>query len=274
MIHIGVLGEQLSHSLSPDINRYLMKEEQIQGSYHVLEIEKEHVARVPDIMRILNIRGLNVTIPYKETLMEYVDEVSLPAKEIGALNTIYLKDGRTYGYNTDYTGILGMFSKGGISLAGKEVLILGNGGAARAVIVALHHAQAAKVTVAGRRKEVLEALNRKFPFIETVTYNRIEGGDIIINATPVGMYPKTGVSIVGREVLKRFAVAADLVYNPLETEFLRLAKAEGLQVITGLRMLIDQAVGSHEIWFNRKIKTSISDDLHERLLPSVAAAQD
>lgn len=271
MIHIGVLGEQLSHSLSPDIHRYLMREEQLPCSYHVLEMEKENIPKVPELMKMLNIRGLNVTIPYKETMMEYVDEVSPPAKEIGALNTICLKDGRTYGYNTDYIGILRMFRQSRISLKGKRVLILGNGGAARAAAVAVHHAGAAKITVAGRRKDALDELRTQFPFIETVTYDAIGRGDIIINTTPVGMYPKVGVSAVGKEVLRRFRVAADIVYNPLETEFLRLAKEEGLQVVTGLRMLIDQAIGSHEIWFGHQMKAEVSDALHRQLAATVKA---
>lgn len=265
MIHLGVLGERLSHSLSPDINQYLMKEEQIQGSYHVLEMEKQDVPKVPELMRMLNIRGLNVTIPYKEDMMKYVDVISPPARQIGALNTICLKDGKTYGYNTDYIGILRMFRQKGVSLKGKDVVILGNGGASRAVIVAIHDAGAKSVTVAGRRQEALEELKKNFPYIETVPYEHISGGDIIINTTPVGMYPKTGVSVVGKEIIQRFQVAADIVYNPLETEFLKLAKEEGLQIVTGLRMLIDQAIGSHEIWFGHEIKKDISEEIHEKL---------
>lgn len=265
MIHLGVLGERLSHSLSPDINQYLMKEEQIQGSYHVLEMEKQDVPKVPELMRMLNIRGLNVTIPYKEDMMKYVDEISNPAREIGALNTICLKDGKTYGYNTDYIGILRMFRQNGVELQDKEVQILGNGGAARAVIVAFHDAGAKKITVAGRRKGALQELQTDFPYIQTVSYEEIGRGDIIVNTTPVGMYPKTGVSVVGKEVIQKFHVAADIVYNPLETEFLKIAKEEGLQIVTGLRMLIDQAIGSHEIWFGHEIKKDISEEIHKKL---------
>lgn len=271
MLHLGVLGERLGHSLSPDISRCLMEQKKISGSYHVMEVEKKDISKVIEVMKMLQIRGLNVTIPYKEIMMDYVDEVSGPAKEIGALNTICLKNGKTYGYNTDYSGVLRMLSGGGIELSGKRVTILGNGGAARAVIVAVRDGGADKITVVGRHPEALEKICLQFPFLETASYQNIPEGDLMINTTPVGMYPYVQESPVERKDFSGYQAAADIVYNPLRTMFLKLAEEEGLKTVSGLSMLVDQAVSSHEIWLEQPFDHELEEEIEETMAKKVAA---
>ena len=129
---------------------------------------------------------------------------------------------------------------------------------------------ASNITVAARNHEATQYLEDLFPYIHTCRLDQVPAGDILINTTPVGMYPKTDVSPVGSDVLSRFSVAADIVYNPLFTKFLRLARGQGLQTVTGLMMLVDQAIASEEIWLDKSLDygmgTKIHDDLAQRFL--------
>lgn len=265
ILHFGVLGESLPHTLSPEIHAYLLAQQQISGTYEKYEMNREALAGLFSWMDTQQITGLNVTIPYKEVLYRMVDVLDDAAKEIGAVNTIWRKDGISYGYNTDYIGVTSMFEKAGVDLAGKDIVILGSGGACRALIYGFHQKGAKTITVSARNESAKCALKKSFPYIALGRLDDIPAGDILINTTPVGMYPNMGVSPVGTEVLTRFQIAADIVYNPLVTEFLRLARENGLQIVTGLMMLVDQAIGSEEIWLQKKLDYHMGDDIHDEL---------
>lgn len=265
ILHLGILGEKLGHSLSPEIHADLLKQQQIPGTYEKYEMTQEEVSHLFDFMKENELTGLNVTIPYKEVLYKMVDVLDDHAKEIGAINTVLLKNGISYGYNTDYLGATSMLKKAGFDLTGKDVVILGSGGACRALIYGFHLEGASSVTIAARNEKAKQTLQEQFPYIRTCTLNDIPSGDLIINTTPVGMFPNTGVSPVGGDVIRRFTTAADIVYNPLVTEFLRLAREEGLQIITGLMMLVDQAIGSEEIWLDKKLDYTMGNRIHDEL---------
>lgn len=265
ILHFGVLGEKLGHSLSPEIHADLLKQQQIQGTYEKYEMTQEELVHLFDFMKEQEITGLNITLPYKEVLYRMVDVLDGPAKEIGAINTVFLKNGISYGYNTDYIGAVSMLEKAGFDLAGKSVVILGSGGASRALIYGFHLKGAASITIAARNAAAKQELQKAFPYIHTCTLEDIPSGDLIVNTTPVGMFPKTGVSPVGAEVLKRFTTAADIVYNPLITEFLRLAQNEGLQIVTGLMMLVDQAIGAEEVWLEKKLDYAMGNSIYDTL---------
>lgn len=269
-MHFGILGKALPHTLSPELHAALFKQQGLQASYSVLERSEEEVKDIFREMEENEITGINVTIPYKETLYHMVDVLDSHAREIGAVNTILLKDGITYGYNTDYLGAASMFQKAGVSLKGKKIVILGSGGASKALIYAMYLEGASQIVVAARNEDAKQLLKKRFPYIQTRPLTQIPDGDLIVNTTPVGMYPKTDVSPVGSDVLSRFSVAADIVYNPLFTKFLRLARGQGLQTVTGLMMLVDQAIASEEIWLDKSLDygmgTKIHDDLAQRFL--------
>lgn len=264
-VHLAVIGETLKHSLSPEIHKYMYRQLGIKGTYEKIELRPEEVKHVVELMKEKNLTGLNVTMPYKEAVMAYMDELGEDAKAIGAVNTIHLKDGKAYGYNSDHIGIRYMFELQNVSIQGKNVVILGNGGAACAVIYAMKNGGAARITVVARTIEKAEKLKERFPYIECLTYEEELSGDIIINTTPVGMYPNEGESIIVCEVIRNFKVAADIVYNPLMTEFLNIAKEEGLKIVTGLSMLVGQAIRSEEIWFGQKIDYRLGDAIQEEL---------
>lgn len=265
MLHLGLLGKTLSHSVSPQIHAYLLKQQNICGTYSKFEMDENQVPHILDTMKRDNIWGLNVTIPYKELLCEMMDILDPHAENIGAVNTIFLKDGKFHGYNTDFVGALNMFHKAGVTLKNKSMVILGSGGAAKALIYGVHLDGAAKITVAGRNIQALLHLQKIFPFICTCSMTEIPKGDILVNTTPLGMYPKTEETPVGSSLIRQFKIAADIVYNPLITKFLKIAAQEGLQTVTGLTMLIDQAIGSQEIWLDKALDYEIGREIHHEL---------
>lgn len=258
---LGLIGKKLGHSLSPEIHEYLMDKQGIEGSYELIEVPEENTSQILPMMKAEGFNGLNVTIPYKETLLPMVDVLSEDVKRIGALNTILQINGKTYAYNTDYIGVRYMFERSGVVLKDAKITLLGAGGAAKAAIYAFYEAGAASVTVAVRNPGKAECLKQCFPKLQICTMEEAAGGDILFNTTPVGMYPNAGKSVVGAEVIRKFKVAADMVYNPLITEFLRIAKDEGLQVVTGLAMLTGQAVRSEEIWFGKFIDQTYGEEI-------------
>ncbi len=262
---LGILGEKLSHSLSPEIHQDLMGQLNIQGTYQKFEMTADEVPLLKPFMEKENIVGMNVTIPYKETVCRLVDILEPAAAKIGAVNTIFLKSGVLYGYNTDFLGVVSMFRKANIALLGKKIVILGSGGASRALIYGFHKEQAAQITVAARNQTASSVLKKQFPYIAICTLDKIPDGDIIINTTPIGMYPNAGKSPVSKEIVKKFKIASDIVYNPLMTEFLLTAQEQGLQIVTGLMMLVDQAIGAEEIWFRRKLDYTMGNNIHDEL---------
>ena len=264
-LHFGLLGETLLHTLSPEIHEYLFARQNISATYEKIELPKEEARLILRRMKDKNMLGLNVTIPYKELMCDLIDVLDEHAQKIGAVNTVLLKDGISYGYNTDYIGVLSMFQKANIALANKTIVILGSGGSAKALIYGFHLAGAKEILIAARNQVACELLRRQFPYLETCSLTNIPHGDIIINTTPIGMYPHTEKSPVDISVLRNFSIACDIVYNPLMTTFLQLAKEANLQVVNGLMMLVDQAIAAHEIWFDKSLDYTIGNHIHDTL---------
>jgi len=264
----AVLGGKLSHTLSPQINQYVFKALNVDAVYGVLEVERNNISKVVDAIKVLGYKGINVTIPYKEIIMPSLDVISPEASAIGAVNTVEIREGRSYGYNSDYFGFARMLDREQVSPNGKEAVLFGAGGAAKALIAYLHDAKAKSILVVSNIQEELEAIKERFEYVDTafLTETGRFKGDICINATPVGMYPKLiGESIIPEEVIQRFEAAVDIVYNPLETKFLKLARKNGLITCTGLYMLIYQAVKSQEIFHQTSIDLSIGDIIFKDL---------
>lgn len=265
----AVLGEKLSHTLSPQIHNFLLNKLNINGSYGVIEAKRENISKIIDSLKVLGYEGINVTIPYKESIMPYIDEISEEAKSIGAVNTIKIKDGKSYGYNTDYYGFGKMLEIANIDAEGKDVVILGAGGAAKALIAFLHDAKVKSITVFFNSEGKITAMKKQFPYIKTNLLREINSlkltGDIVVNATPVGMYPKIDDSIISEDLIKSFNAAVDIIYNPLETKFLKFARKNGLITADGLNMLIFQAIKAEEIFQNMKIENSLAKPIYHML---------
>lgn len=267
MIKLGLVGEKLEYSLSPKIHEYILKNIGIEGEYDLYEFSKSQSSYILEIMSENKVNGFNVTVPYKEVFFDKLNWISEQAEEIGAVNTVVIKNLKSYGYNTDYYGVLKIFENCKVDVKGKICYVLGSGGAAKSVIVALKDLKAKKIVVVSREpNRILPYIKKKFPYIDVINYQEIGSGDIIINTTPVGMFPNIDEIPVEKEVIENFKVAIDLIYNPNKTKFLQIASECGLIVENGLSMLIEQAIKAQEIWQDMKFDNELFDKLENYLL--------
>lgn len=262
----GLLGEKLSHSLSPRINKIILEKNKTEGAYKLFEIPKDRLNDFVEAVKLLKIKGFNVTIPYKESVMKYLDYISDEAARIGAVNTVMLKANKLYGYNTDYFGIKVMLKSKNINVKNKTAVILGSGGACKAVITYLLDNEVEKIYIVSRTPESVN-LNKIDKKISIINYNELNSikGYLIINTTPVGMFPNVDNSAVSKEVIKNFDLAVDLVYNPTQTKFLQFATEEGKVAIGGLHMLVGQAVKSQAIFNDREISEELINYIYDDL---------
>ena len=236
----GLIGHKLSHSFSPEIHSYLADYE-----YKLYEMEEEDVGA---FLKSCPLDAFNVTIPYKKTVMPYLDFISDTAKRIGSVNTIVKKPDGLYGYNTDYYGFSYMVEKSGIDIENKKVLILGSGGASLTVNAVLSDMGAKEIIVISRTGE-----NN----YENLSLHA--DADVIVNTTPVGMYPVNGISPVDLDLFTRLSGVLDLIYNPSDTKLLFDAKAKGIPCINGLYMLSAQAKKACELFLDTEIKENPTD---------------
>lgn len=260
----GLLGEKLSHSLSEEIHREILKYIEEEGAYKLFEVEEKDLEAFANALKILKVKGSNVTIPYKEKIMKYLDHISEEAKRIGAVNTISLLNGKLYGDNSDYYGFAYMLKLHKIDLKDKTAAILGSGGASKAVLCYLLDMGIDRVYIVSRNPKKNEFTQNN---VEMISYKELEGikGDIIINSTPLGMYPKVDASPVNEDILRNFNILVDLIYNPIETKFLEMGRKLGKQTVGGLYMLIGQALKAQEIWQQRPIDKEIIKEIYDKL---------
>lgn len=266
----ALVGETLGHSMSPAIHFQLLDMIDVEGVYGILEIAKENVPKIVDSLKVLGYAGVNVTVPYKQAIMPYLDELDADAQAIGAVNTIQFKDGKAIGYNTDCYGFMTMLHVSDIAVKGKDCVLIGAGGAGFAIITAFKNLGAKSVKVFDINEEQLEKAKAQFPFIETyhlLKQKEMCKGEVLANATPVGMYPKSDASVLTKEELAAggFEAVADAVYNPLETKLVSYAKELGLKSCSGLWMLVYQAMGAEEIWQEMKIPASYAVPIYTKL---------
>lgn len=240
----GLLGRKLGHSWSVPIHKALGCED-----YRLIELEPHELE---GFLRREDLGGLNVTMPYKRDVMPFCDVIDEDARAIGSVNTLVRKvDGKLYGYNTDLYGVRYMANRAGISFGGKKVIVLGSGGASLTVQAAARQGGAREVVVVSRTG--------------STNYGNLErhdDGEILVNATPVGMWPDTGSQPVDLKRLPRLEAVMDLIYNPPRTDLLLQAESMGLRRTGGLPMLVDQAVVAEERFFDR----TIPDSETERIL--------
>ncbi len=236
----GLIGLKLSHSFSPEIHKSFKKYE-----YELKEIS---AIKLGKFFKKKDFKGLNVTIPYKQAVMPYLDEISETALKIGAVNTIVNKNGRLFGDNTDLFGVIYTLEKSKISVKDKTVAVLGSGGASKTVVYALKHLGAKKIFVVSRQGRTNYNSIKKHKEVE-----------IMINASPVGMYPNNGECLVHLTDYPKLEGVVDLIYNPEITEFLAQAKNLGIKHINGLYMLVAQAFKACEIFTDEKLDQSIID---------------
>lgn len=265
----GLLGRVLGHSLSPQIHEAIFRTLGREDTYTLLEREPDQVAA---FIRENGegLTGSNVTIPYKEKVIPYLKSIAPEAEKIGAVNTLFFTPGGVEGYNTDYLGFDRMLQAAGISLDGKAVTVLGNGGAAKAVLQVVTDRKAKTIQILSRHPEQANESLRHFlaqrPDAQVRLYADAEpGSQVIINTTPVGMFPKVGVSPVPAVFTAGCEAAVDIIYNPRETQFLADARKSGAKTCNGLYMLVAQAVASEEIWQQKELDPELIPEIMKQL---------
>lgn len=241
----GLLGRKLGHSYSPQIHAHL-------GDYPYDLFEKEP-EEVEEFLRDGDFTAINVTIPYKQTVIPFCAELSPMARRIGAVNTIVRRqDGSLIGHNTDYFGFLSTVRRTGLDPSGKKVLIIGSGGASKPALAVMEEL-GANVTVISHKENTPETLSRH--------------GDcaVLVNATPVGMYPNVGVSPVDLSLFPHLEGVIDMIYNPARTQLLLDAEARDLVAENGLWMLVAQAKEAAELFTGRSIGDEVIETIHRQL---------
>lgn len=249
---VGITGHPLKHSLSPQMQGAAMADKGINGIY--LRFDSPDLAHVEDVVREYDIRGLNVTIPYKKDVVSHLDSVEGPAEAMGAVNTVINDKGKLVGTNTDYAGVLYAFERAGRPLKGcARVLVFGSGGAARAAVYAAKQS-GCEVSVLGRTKSRVEELCDAMG-AEPAREPSVRGYDAVINCTPIGMYEDSPYMFDLSELENKQAVM-DMVYNR-RTQLVAAAEAKGCTMASGRDMLVGQGALSFERWFGVKPDTDV-----------------
>lgn len=245
----GLLGRKLGYSFSPDIHRQIGEAAGRTYDYVLFEKEPEELEA---FIKGGEWEGLNVTVPYKEDVIPFLDKLSEEAAAIGAVNTIVRKDGRLIGYNTDYYGFMHTLDANEVQVEDAKCLVLGAGGASKAVCAVLKDMGAGQVVVMSRKGETT--------FADIADH---KDADILINTTPVGMYPDTGKSLVYPGTFTKLKWVVDLIYNPIRTNLLCQAKKSLMEPISGLQMLVSQAVYSYMLFTDNVIEER--DEITEKI---------
>jgi shikimate dehydrogenase len=259
---VGIIGWPVEHSLSPVMHNAAFAQAGLDWAYVPLPVYPDHVGEAVRGLRALGFAGANVTVPHKRAVIRYLDEVSHAAQAIGAANTIVMRNGELYGDNTDAAGFFASLRAAGFDPAGTYCAIMGAGGAARAVAYALAGAGALQVCVYNRNlrhaRDLCQDMAKFYPDVrfEAVAMSDLAGigedTDLLVNATPVGMWPDTEASPwPGGLPVPAHVRVCDLVYNPQKTLFLAQARRDGAETVEGLGMLVYQGAAAFEMWTGR-----------------------
>ncbi len=257
-LRFALFGNPVGHSLSPLMHGAAFREMGLDASYRAIRVE--NAREIPEEMKKRDITGASITIPHKTAVMPYLDTISASAERIGAINTVTRENDRLRGDNTDWTGLIHAL-KEKIDIAGKRIVILGAGGAARAAVYGIQHERGIPVVMnrtPERGKEIAQEFGCDFYPIDQVGTFIADG---LINTTPVGMFPYTDVSPVAGEILPHFSCVMDMIYNPLETRLLREATEAGCRTISGVAMFVHQGTEQIRTWMGAEPPTELMEQV-------------
>lgn len=247
----GLIGKPLGHSFSREIHALIADYD-----YRLFEIDEDEL---PRFFQERDFSGINVTIPYKQAVIPFLDKISDEAKKIGAVNTIVKKEGKLFGFNTDYFGMRALIKSTGLDLENKSVLILGTGGTSKTAVEVSKSLGAKKIVKVSRKKSFGAVTYDE-------AYEKYSGADFIINTTPVGMFPNADKTPVDVKKFKNLQGVIDAVYNPLRTNFVLDAESIGAKGRGGLYMLVAQAVYASALFLDKTADESVIDKTYARIL--------
>lgn len=269
----GLIGKPVEHTMSPVIHNSLSEELGMDLTYVPFLVEEDLKAAVCGAYA-LNLLGLNITVPYKEEVLNYIGEIDPLAKQIGAVNTLVRKKDGFKGYNTDITGLYRAMQSEGIHLSGESVILLGAGGAARSVACLCSHYHAEKVYLLNRTIEKAEEIAKEINGLTArelvipmglTEYEKLpEKKMLCIQASSVGLAPHTeDVIIEDPAFYERIHTGYDLIYRPANTKFMRLVREHGGQAYHGLKMLLYQGIEAYELWNDIQVEDTLCNEIYE-----------
>ena len=257
-----VIGNPIEHSLSPKLHNYWIKKNNINGINKKKKIENNNIKNIIYEIRNEKINGINVTVPFKKSVISYMDQLSSEANETQSVNTVYKENNKIYGHNTDVGGFELALRNMNYDLKDKKVFILGAGGVAPSIISALKKIGTSKIVLSNRTKEKAENLKKIFSNLEVINWGEIPDFNMIINATSLGLKENDEIKMDYKNIGSN-KLFYDVIYNPKETNFLKKAKQLGHQTENGKMMFIYQAHQAFTIW--HKIMPAIDDETKKLL---------
>ena len=246
-----VIGNPIEHSLSPELHNYWMKNNGIDAIYEKQKLNENELEQIISKVKDKKINGVNVTVPFKKKVIPYLDELSFEAQSTQSVNTIYLKDNKVVGHNTDIFGFETSIKKSDYNLNNKEVLILGAGGVVSSIIFALIKMKVSKIKICNRTKEKAENLKKIYKNLEIIKWGEVSNFDMIINATSLGLKKEDNLNLDFSSISgNKFFY--DVIYNPGETNFLKTGRELGSKTLNGKLMFVYQAFSAFTIWHQQK----------------------
>jgi shikimate dehydrogenase len=274
-IMTGLFGNPVAHSMSPVMHNAAFEHLGLPFAYAAFSVAPDQLGQAVEGIRALGFRGINVTIPHKVAIMSYLDRVDPEAAQIGAVNTVIQENGELVGYNTDGQGyVRSLIEELDFSATGKRIVILGAGGAAKAVGVSLALRGAKQITIVNRTLSKAEELAEQLSVnstseaitFDTLTREYLRDSDLLINTTSVGMYPNVDQTPISMDYIHPELIVSDLIYNPLETKLLYEAKKNGAIVHNGAGMFIHQGALAFERWTGQKAPIEVMQKVVMRCL--------
>ena len=242
-----VIGNPIEHSLSPLLHNYWIKKRGIDAIYDRQKLNEDELEQNILQIKEKKISGINVTVPFKKAIIPFLDELSIEAESTQSVNTIYLKNNKVIGHNTDIFGFEISIKKSKYNLKDKEVLILGAGGVVPSIIFALNKMKISKIKISNRTKDKAENLKTIFKNIEIIEWGEVPNFDMIINATSLGLKKEDKINL-DFSLISKNRFFYDVIYNPIETNFLKIGKNLGNITLNGKLMFIYQAFSAFNIW--------------------------
>jgi len=253
-----VIGNPIEHSLSPKLHNYWIKSNNIDAIYEKKKIDEGELGDTVIQIKQKKIAGINVTVPFKKTIIPFLDELTAEAESTQSVNTLYLKDNKVIGHNTDIIGFETSIKKSNFNIFNKEVLILGAGGVVPSIILALKRMKVSKIKISNRTKEKAENLKELFRNLEIIQWGKIPNFDVIINATSIGLKKDDHINL-DFSLISKNSFFYDVIYNPRETNFLKTGKSLGGTILNGKLMFIYQAFSAFNIWHG--IEPRVNEDV-------------
>lgn len=273
--HLGIIGYPIEHTFSPAMHNFISEAVHNNFIYSAYLIPPEQLENAINAVRALDIKGINVTAPHKVEVMQYLDEVTDTARELGSVNTVVNRDGKLYGYNTDADGFCMMLEKNDIAIKGSNILIIGAGGVTRPTVIRLIDNGASAITVLNRTKEKADSLADNIMKVKGFKINTTVNSfdfDIVINTTSAGMEPQEHAlptdsisEISDLSFINENTSVVDMIYNPSETRFLKESRERGAKTLNGLGMLIYQGVIAYELFTDTKLPSNIGERIQREV---------